>query len=48
MFDAKFGFVVSKIEKFEQFFAEFASFKENYQVNGRGDWPLSTVGILNV
>ena len=40
MFDANLGFRVSKIENSEEILAEFASFKANYPVNGRGDWPL--------
>ena len=48
MFSAKFGFVVSKIAKFEEFLAEFASFKAKYQVNGRADRPLSMAGVLDI
>ena len=48
MFSAKFVFVISKIAKFEEFLAEFASFKTKYQVNDRGDRPLSTDWVLNI
>ena len=45
MFDSNLGFVLSKIENSEKILSEFASFKANYQVNGRGDRSLSTVGV---